>query len=49
MMPMFVILSIYYFVAKFDLPRKMDTFSKIKHKAFPQLLLDGLIGVWWMN
>jgi len=49
MMPLFVILSIYYMVAKFDLPRKEDTFSKIKHKSFLQLILDGLIGVWFMN
>lgn len=35
MLPMFVILSIYYFVAKFDFPRKMSTFAKIKHKQFP--------------
>ena len=48
-MPMFVILSIYYLAAKFDLPRKEDTFSKIKHKSFLQLILDGLIGVWFMN
>jgi hypothetical protein len=33
-MPMFVILSIYYLIAKFDLPMNPDTFSKIKHKSF---------------
>jgi len=46
---MFVVLSIYYFVAKMDFPQKMKTFSKIKHKQFPQLVLDGTIGVWFMN
>jgi len=49
MLPMIVVLSIYYFVAKMDIPLKMKTFAKIKHKQFPQLLLDGLIGVWFMN
>jgi peptidoglycan/LPS O-acetylase OafA/YrhL len=49
MLPMFVVLSIYYLVAKLDLPIKEKTFSKIKHKQFPQLVLDGTIGVWFMN
>lgn len=49
MLPMFVVLSIYYLIAKLDAPQKMKTFSKIKHKQFPQLCLDGLIGVWFMN
>ena len=46
---MFVVLSIYYLVAKLDLPIKQKTFGKIKHKQFPQLILDGTIGVWFMN
>jgi len=49
MLPMFVVLSIYYLVAKLDIPQPMKTFAKIKHKQFPQLCLDGLIGVWFMN
>lgn len=49
MLPMFIILSIYYFVAKMDFPVDQGSFGKVKHKQFPQLLLDGLIGVWFMN
>lgn len=48
MLPMFVMISIYYFVAKMDIPRDPQTFKDIKHKQFPQLVLDGMIGVWFM-
>ena len=36
--------------AKFDVARKEDTpMNEIKHKSFLQLVLDGLIGIWFMN
>jgi peptidoglycan/LPS O-acetylase OafA/YrhL len=49
MMPLFIILSIYYLVAKFDLAIMKGTLSKVKHKSFLQFVLDCMIGVWFMN
>ena len=49
MIPMFFVLSFYYFVAKMDFPTNPKTFEKTKKKQFPHLVFDGLIGVWFMN
>ena len=46
---MLICLSFYYFVAKMDCTTRPQTFSKVKPKSFFVFLLDGTIGVWFMN
>ena len=46
MLPVAVILSIYYFTMKFDMYGN-KTFDRIKKKRYFDLLFDGLVGTWF--
>ena len=48
MLPVLVIISLYYVVVKLALTNK-NAFLLIKRKNFANLLLDGLIGTWFGN
>lgn len=49
MLPMLICLSFYYIVAKMDCTTRPGTFSRVKPKSFFEFLVDGTIGVWFMN
>jgi len=49
MLPMLIVLSFYYLAAKLDMTTRPGTFSKVKPKSFFEFLIDGTIGVWFMN
>ena len=46
MIPLLVILSIYYLTMKFDFYGE-QTFNRIKSKTFFNLVFDGLFGTWF--
>lgn len=46
MLPVLLIMSIYYFCARLDLFGK-STYNKIKNKTFTQLLWAGMLETWW--
>lgn len=49
MLPMLICLSFYYSAAKLDWTTRPGTFSRVKPKSFFEFLIDGTIGVWFMN
>mgnify|MGYP000710342054 FL=1 len=49
MLPMLIVLSLYYVVAKMDCTTRNETLSSVKPKSFFEFLVDGTIGVWFMN
>lgn len=49
MLPMLLCLSFYYFVSKMDFTTRPGTFSRVRPKSFFEFLVDGTIGVWFMN
>ena len=49
MLPMLICLSFYYLAAKLDWTTRPGTFSRVKPKSFFEFLVDGTIGVWFMN
>jgi peptidoglycan/LPS O-acetylase OafA/YrhL len=49
MLPMLLALSFYYLAAKLDWTTRPGTLSRVKPKSFFEFLIDGTIGVWFMN
>ena len=49
MLPMLIVLSFYYIIAKMDCTTRNETLSSVKPKSFFEFLIDGTIGVWFMN
>ena len=49
MLPMLISLSFYYLAAKLDMTTRPGTFSRVKPKSFFEFVIDGTIGVWFMN